>query len=198
MRELTYLNKRFLIPEGVYVPSDDSYLLVDSLEVNEGDVVLDMGCGSGILGVFAAERASRILSVDISPQAIACARKNFELNLITCANEFQLSDLFSEVPEKFDLILFNPPYLPIPADEKREDPIEQAWDGGVTGRQIIDRFFESVSYHLKVNGRILFLQSSLARPEQTFEMVECLKFRWTILEKRKFFFEELIAILIQG
>jgi len=197
LRELVYRQKRFLVPEDVYVPSDDSFLLVDNLQVQRGDRVLDMGCGSGILGVFAGERASFVLSVDVSPKAIECARNNFILNEVSCKHEFRVGNLFTVVPERFDLILFNPPYLPISDEEKKTELIERAWDGGPDGRAVIDVFFKQVMKHLSRNGRILYLQSSLAKPELTWYKGKEIGLKWKILEKRSFFFEELMAVLFQ-
>ncbi|MHC1591983.1 MAG: HemK2/MTQ2 family protein methyltransferase, partial [Candidatus Helarchaeales archaeon] len=137
LKELVYRQKRFLIPDDVYEPSDDSFMLVDNILVKDSDVVLDMGCGSGILGIFAAEKATRVVFADVSPAAIQCARNNFQLNGCSCSADFVVTDLFENIEGRFDLILFNPPYLPIPEKERREDELERAWNGGPNGRVVI-------------------------------------------------------------
>ncbi|MDD1702233.1 MAG: methylase, partial [Methanoregula sp.] len=59
------------------------------------------------------------------------------------------------------LVLFNPPYLPTQPEEKIDDWLEYALDGGPTGRAVIERFAENVEGILAPNGRILLLISSL-------------------------------------
>jgi release factor glutamine methyltransferase len=70
-------------------------------------------------------------------------------------------DLFSGIRGRFDLILFNPPYLPTQPEERIEDWLEIALDGGATGRETIARFAASVGGVLAPRGRILLLISSL-------------------------------------
>jgi release factor glutamine methyltransferase len=61
----------------------------------------------------------------------------------------------------FDLVIFNPPYLPTQPEERIDDWLEYALDGGVTGREVIGRFADAVSGVLAPKGRILLLVSSL-------------------------------------
>src|SRR5208283_5601787 len=71
------------------------------------------------------------------------------------------TDLFSGLRGRFDLILFNPPYLPTQPDERIDDWLEHALDGGATGRMVIERCAASVGDMLAPGGRILLLVSSL-------------------------------------
>ena len=61
----------------------------------------------------------------------------------------------------FDLILFNPPYLPTLPEDRIDDWLEYALDGGTTGREVIERFAEEAGRVLAPDGRILLLISSL-------------------------------------
>ena len=63
--------------------------------------------------------------------------------------------------ERFDLIVFNAPYLPTESAES-ESWLEKAWSGGTSGRQTIDRFISQAPEHLRKGGRILLMQSSLS------------------------------------
>jgi len=95
----------------IYKPAEDSYLLKGQLKnyIKPGMKILDMGTGSGIQAIEAKKLGAEVLAADINPESIEPLKK---LNI----NAIQ-SDLFSNIKEKFDLIIFNPPYLP-------EDPRE--------------------------------------------------------------------------
>jgi release factor glutamine methyltransferase len=158
----------FDVCEEVYEPSEDSFLFAENLEVHTGDWVLDLGTGSGMLGVLAAKKAREVLSVDLNPYAVRCAKQNAVLNGVRDKMLFLQSDLFTAMAEtaKFDLILFNAPYLPVENSEA-DSWLSRAWAGGTTGRQVIDRFISQAPQHLKQAGRILLMQSTLANVEET-------------------------------
>jgi release factor glutamine methyltransferase len=176
----------------VYLPSEDSFLLAEALDVDSGASVLDMGCGSGFLGLVAARTAGRVLSVDINQSALECTEQNARLNGIKNL-EVRRSDLFSCVPESFDLIIFNPPYLPTEADEPR-DAVSLAWDGGRSGREVIDRFLVDVSGHLNPGGVVYLLGSSLSDYEKTISVLKDSGFQISIAASKKLDFEELVVV----
>jgi len=125
-----------------------------------------MGTGCGVLAIILSRKAKRVLAVDINPHAVSCANMNIAFHRLEDKIEVRLGDLFNalEPHEKLDLIVFNPPYLP----EKRTrsgDWLSKAWDGGPTGMRVIAAFLGNVKSHLKKNGRILFIQSSLSGVE---------------------------------
>jgi release factor glutamine methyltransferase len=153
----------FLVDENVYEPAEDSFLFAENLDVKEDERVLDMGTGCGILGIVAAKKACEVVAVDVNPYAVCCARENAALNGVHSKMAFVRSDLFASLSRKikFDVILFNAPYLP--ADECEADSwIGRAWTGGITGRKIIDRFIPEASKHLKPTGQIFLMQSTFA------------------------------------
>ncbi|MCW4046284.1 MAG: class I SAM-dependent methyltransferase [Candidatus Bathyarchaeota archaeon] len=158
----------FLGDENVYEPAEDSFLFAENLAVDEGDWVLDMGTGCGILGILAAARARVVVAVDVNPYAVRCARDNAEVNNVRGNIDFVRSDLFTGFSEaaKFDVVLFNAPYLPTEPNEGASW-LERSWAGGPAGRQIIDRFIDEVPVHLKRRGRILLMQSTLAGVDET-------------------------------
>ncbi len=158
----------FDVCENVYEPAEDSFLFAENLEVNAGDWVLELGTGSGILGILAAKKAREVVAVDLNPHAVRCAKQNAVLNDVSDKMLFLQGDLFTALTdaEKFDLILFNAPYLPL-EDSETDSWLGRAWAGGATGRQVIDRFISQAQSHMRQTGRILLMQSTLANIEET-------------------------------
>jgi release factor glutamine methyltransferase len=185
----------FVVPEQVYEPAEDTFLLARNLSIEKNSAVLDMGTGCGILAVLAAERASCVVAVDINPHAVACAQRNAELNGVAPKIETREGDLFEPIAPKemYDLITFNAPYLPVGLDEG-ESWVEKAWCGGKDGRSVIDRFTNESSKHLTRNGRILLVQSSLSNVERTLTLFAEKKLSTTVIESEKVAFEEIVLI----
>jgi release factor glutamine methyltransferase len=180
--------------QQVYAPAEDTFLLADSLLVKEGDDVLEIGTGTGLVALFASKKASKVVATDINPYALECARANTLLNGVKNM-EIRKGDLFQPVlGEKFDLILFNTPYLPTAEDEIIGDELDAAWDGGEDGRQVIDLFLNEVKNHLKDTGIVQLVQSSLSDNKKTCQKLENQGFRVEITARERFFFEEIVVI----
>ena len=186
----------FFVSENVYEPAEDSFLFAENLVVREGDVVLDMGTGCGLLGVVAAEKAGRVVAVDVNPYDVRCAKENAKLNGVLDKMFFVQGDLFTAIRfgERFDLVLFNAPYLP---SESVEDAswLGCAWSGGVAGRQVVDRFISEVPKYLKQNGRMFLMQSTLSDVDETLRRIEENGLRTSVVAKRDLpFFEAIVLV----
>lgn len=193
-RKIFYGEYSFAVSREVYEPAEDTFLLVNNLSVNENEEVLDMGTGCGILAVLASEKARKVVAVDINPHAVTCAKRNAQLNGFATKIEVRLGNLFDAIAtdEKFDLILFNAPYLP--TENEKGDLIEMAWNGGRTGRRIIDQFIDNVSEYLVNKGRILLVQSNLSNLGKTLERFSRQNLQAGTIAERKVAFEKILLI----
>ena len=180
--------------DNVYIPAEDSYLLADNLQIKNGQSVLEIGTGSGIVAMYASKLTDNITVTDINFDACELARKNFEANDIENI-EILFGNLFEPVENrKFDVILFNTPYLPTEDGEVLEDTINYAFDGGLNGRKVIDLFLNEVGNHLNDGGIVQMIQSSLSGNEETLEKLDNLGFIAEIAASEHFFFEDITLI----
>ena len=180
--------------DNVYIPAEDSYLLADNLEIKPGQSVLEIGTGSGIVAMYASRLTDRITVTDINFDACMLAEKNFKANNIENI-EILFGNLFEVVKDrKFDVILFNTPYLPTEDDEVLDDTINYAFDGGLNGRKVIDLFLNEVGNHLNDGGIVQMIQSSLSGNEETLEKFDQLGFIAEIAASEHFFFEDITLI----
>ena len=170
-------------PTTTYEPREDSFLMLEALaELSLGGLrVLDMGTGSGILAVYCARRGADVTASDIDIEAIRVLqitsdRMGISIKLVTC-------DLFSKIHERFDIVVFNPPYLPSSTIGDRTT------DGGEAGTEVITRFLSELTQHLVENGRGILVISSLNDPERLMMRHPDLGFK--TLRERSLFFERL-------
>jgi release factor glutamine methyltransferase len=169
-----------------YEPREDSFLMLEALAESSlhGLRILDMGTGSGILAAYCARRGADVTASDIDIEAIRALqrtsnRMGISIKLVTC-------DLFSEIPERFDIIVFNPPYLPSSTIGDRTT------DGGKHGTEVVSRFLDELTEHLVGNGRGMLVVSSLNDPEHLMMRHPGLSFR--TVRERFFFFERLFVL----
>jgi len=175
--------------EEVYEPAEDTHLLlrVALEEVGPDDRVLEMGCGRGVISKSLVPLARRVLATDLNPSAVRILRR--------AGIDAIQADLFSDIRSKFDLVLFNPPYLPTAEDDVLEGWLNFAFDGGKTGRDTINRFLEMLKDHLEPEkGRALLLISSLSDLSEVALKAEKEGLTTEVVAREKYFFEELFVL----
>jgi len=172
----------------IYQPLEDSYLLSESLKKyleskSKSIKILDMGTGSGIQAKTCESIGFKnILTADINKQAVKQLKKQGFKSVNT--------DLFSNINknQKFDLIIFNPPYLPEHKYDTQTDIT-----GGKKGYETILNFLTQAKKDLSKNGEILLLFSSSSKPKIIKQKAEQLGYKFEILTKKRIFFEELFV-----
>ena len=169
--------------DEVYQPAEDTYLLLKAAiaEARDSDRVLEVGCGSGLISRNLAPRVREVLATDINPFAVSMVRE-YGIPVIR-------ADLFRGIKAKFDMVIFNPPYLPTSEEEKNAGWINFALDGGESGRETIKRFFLDLGPHLTPGGRAFILLSSLTGITMVEEMAINLGFEVRQVAVERYFFE---------
>ncbi len=176
-------------PDDVYEPAEDTHLLLNASlkEVGPTDRVLEMGCGRGLISRRLVPLAGTVLATDINPSAARSLQRT-GIDAIR-------ADLFCGIRSRFDLVVFNPPYLPTAEDEVLEGWLNFAFDGGITGRDTINRFLEALEDHLDPErGRALLLVSSLCGLSEVAEKAEREGLKVEAVAREKHFFEELFVL----
>ncbi len=150
--------------DNVYRPSDDTFLLARAVhsEVKPGTRFLEVGCGTGFVSLVAARAGAHVTCTDANPRAVALARHNARENKLTL--DAVATDLLAGLAGPFDLVAFNPPYLPTAREEYIPGPLNMAFDGGVDGNEVVLRFATQLGQLQTRPRTVLIVHSSLADP----------------------------------
>lgn len=177
---------------GIYQPAEDSYFFQKFVRRYATGRVLDVGTGSGIqaLTAMGVPSVREVVALDINPKAVEALKQEIEKRKLRKIKAVK-SDLFEAVEGSFNVVIFNPPYLP--QDKGIED---KAIYGGKKGWEISERFFKDVSNHLFPDGIVLFLFSSLTNKQKIEEILEHNLLQWEELGREKIAFEELFVYRI--
>lgn len=173
----------------IYQPAEDSYLIQKKLIEYLGGKprnlkILDMGTGSGILAKTCKNIGFKnIIAADINKNALKHLKKQKIKAIYSC--------LFSNIKEKFDLIIFNPPYLPENKHDQGPDTT-----AGKKGYELIIEFLKQAKSHLNRGGKIILLFSSLSRPDIIKRQAKKLSYDLNKLATQKLFFETLFVYML--
>lgn len=181
--------------ERVYPPSEDSYLLIEAINPKNSSNALEIGVGSGIISLHLAKEIGAVFGCDINPYSLYLSKINALTNSINNIHLFS-SNIFSSIRPGtlFDLIVFNPPYLPVNSPPKKL--IDLSYHGGVDGGEHIRAFLNDFTYFLSRKGRAYLLQSSLYPLEKTTNYLKQNNFEYNNINKLKLDFETLYVLEI--
>jgi len=162
LKEAWLAGKSFYVEEPVIVPRSHIAELLPTFKRRRIRRVLDLCTGSGCLAVLAAQafRAAEVDAVDLSPGALAIARKNVARHRVGRRVHVKRSDLFAAVRgARYDLILTNRPYVSakamthLPAEYRHEPRLALA--GGADGLELVARILAKAAEHLESEGLLV-------------------------------------------
>jgi release factor glutamine methyltransferase len=167
----------------MYVPSDDTRLLMQCTRKYRGRWALEIGVGSGAIAESLAANFENVAGTDIHLPSLAyCRGRNPHLTLICC----DTASAFGNI--QFDLVVANPPYLP--DDDKKDSAVH----GGPTGVEATIRFIASALPLLSSQGAILVVISSRAHQSNLDVFLEENKLKKKVALEKELFFERLSVL----
>lgn len=149
---VSFYSREFYIDEGALIPRPETELLIDEVlsraSTQEAITIVEVGVGSGIISIVLALHLphARFIGVDISPRALAVARRNIETFGLANRIELREGDLLDCVDERIDLLVSNPPYIAhdAPLESNLSYEPQNALFGGEIGDEIIRRLLDEV------------------------------------------------------
>lgn len=187
-----YNNLEIQLHKEVYDPAEDTFLLLETIDVHHDDAVFEIGTGTGIIALFCAQKKADVICSDINPYAIYLTQKNITRNKQKLQGSIQVrkGSLFSVLKdgEQFNLIIFNPPYLPTSENEYIGGTgwFDKAVSGGRTGLDLTTQYLRKLSAHLKPLGRAFTLFSSNSPRDQFHQILKQNNLDNTIISSRSF------------
>lgn len=175
----------------VYLPSDDTFLLARAVKesVRARDRFLDVGCGAGLVSLAAARAGARAVACDLNPHAVLLTRHNAQENGLHV--DAVRCDLLGGLAGPFDVVAFNPPYLPTAEEDHVEGLLDLAFDGGPDGNQVVLNFADQLAQLDGLPRQVLVVHSSLSDPRPLEEAMGRLGYQAEVALEENHFYEVL-------
>ena len=194
------------VSEGVSAAGLSTSVAIDAFDspetvnsITSSDVVLFVG----EIGQSKYKKLERVLALCnlYKKQIVGTVTDGaFEYNGVVISQSDMLSGWKKPLEKVFptkavkDTTPVNTPYLPTDSEDIINDDLNYAFDGGLDGRNVIERFLNEAPNHLNDNGIIQMIQSSLSDTEKTLDKLDQLGFIAEVAKSERFFFEEIVLI----
>lgn len=183
------------IYDNVYKPSEDTFLLFDSIN-NHYSKSIEIGSGVGLITLKLAKKSEYVLASDINFEAAKNTLYNVKQNSLMDKVDIVCGDCLSFLRKGlfFDLIVFNPPYLP--SEKIDKEIFDLSWSGGEKGFEVTLKFIENAKEHINEDGAIMIVSSSHIINEVLNKIRE-MKLIFFIKKNKRIFFEKIYVIKIK-
>jgi release factor glutamine methyltransferase len=166
-------NIELLTDDRVFSPSPHGTEGLGScIRIEKGEKVLDIGTGSGILGIFAAKKGGKVIATDLSIYAVNLTKVNAEKNHVVM--DIRQGDLFQPVHDQtFDVIIANVPQevlSPKLLEKYSEDTVMGIY-GGSNGNEILLRLLQDASRHMHEKTRLYVVAYAMADYRTTIQYI---------------------------
>lgn len=156
-----FFDRNYVVNKNVLVPRQETELVAEQMikVVKKGDKVLDMCCGSGVLGLTAClNGGAKVTLVDVDKKAIKVAKTN--ARLLKAKAKFVVSNMFEKVTGKYDVVVCNPPYVVSADIETLDKSVKDyeprlALDGGQDGLDFYRVLAKEAPNFLNKNGKLV-------------------------------------------
>ncbi len=162
-------NLKVIQPRKGYRFTEDSLLLADFVEEEDGAEIVELGGGSGVISLLIAKRrkAKKILSIEIQEGLVQCAKKNVRINCLegliqVVKGDVRMVDRYFP-PESFDIVVSNPPYV-----KRGEGRISYMIDRAIARSEeflTLPDVLRASQFLLKVGGHLYLIYPSKRLPE---------------------------------
>lgn len=154
----------------IYIGSDSTKLM-KYIKKESYDNVLDLCAGSGVQGLNIVDCAKKVVEVELNDVAYNAAILNGKINGIS-QNRYEVrkSDLYQKVPEQFDCIISNPPFVPVP----QNIVFPLCGDGGEDGLDLVRKIVTGYTQHLKPFGKAYMVLECIGDEEGPY-VVKCME-----------------------
>ncbi|MBU1745007.1 MAG: methyltransferase [Proteobacteria bacterium] len=155
----------------------DALLIAHFTDLRNGDDLIDLGTGSGIIALILAQRfrCGRVLGIEIQDELVAIAKRNVVLNGLAGRIEIRRGDVrFPETlcgPQSFSAAVFNPPYRRLRSGRTNADPEKAVARHEIEGT--VADFLTAAVYALRPEGRVYAIYPAVRMVELIARMREC-------------------------
>ena len=166
-------NIELITDDKVFSPSlHGTEGLGSCIRIENGDTVLDIGTGTGILGILAAKKGGKVIATDLSIHAVNLTKKNAEKNQVIL--DVRQGDLFQPIDnQSFDVIIANLPQEVLSPKllERYSKETVMGMHGGNNGNEILLRFLQDVSHHMSAKTRLYVVAYAMADFRTTIQYI---------------------------
>ena len=158
-----FYGRRFIVNQDVLIPRPETETIIDTsisaLSKKNNPVIVDIGTGSGCIGITLALEIphSKVFAIDVSEAALSIAKKNAELYNLKNIEFIKMDFLSEDINHNVDLLVSNPPYIPqkeissLMRDVKEYEPMMALTDNG-NGLVFYQKLSKIIPDVVKKNG----------------------------------------------